>query len=48
MKYRAGHGETRCSVRSVDYCQRARAILEREGLDVSGPLPVATIGFSDV
>ncbi|TPI26240.1 lytic transglycosylase domain-containing protein [Mesorhizobium sp. B3-1-6] len=48
MKYRAGHGETRFSVRSVNYCQRARAILAREGLDVAGPLPVATIGFSDV
>ncbi|WP_245273718.1 transglycosylase SLT domain-containing protein [Mesorhizobium sp. WSM3224] len=48
MKYRAGHGETRFSIRSVDYCQRARAILAREGLDVTGPLPVATIGFSDV
>lgn len=48
MKYRAGHGETRFSVRSVNYCQRARAILAREGLEVTGPLPVATIGFSDV
>ncbi|WP_246680365.1 lytic transglycosylase domain-containing protein [Mesorhizobium sp. B2-8-9] len=48
MKYPAGHGETRFSVRSVDYCRRARAILAREGLDVAGPLPVATIGFSDV
>ncbi|RUU60842.1 lytic transglycosylase domain-containing protein [Mesorhizobium sp. M2C.T.Ca.TU.009.01.2.1] len=48
MKYRAGHGETRFSVRSVNYCQRARAILAREGLDIAGPLPVATIGFSDV
>ncbi|TPI15597.1 lytic transglycosylase domain-containing protein [Mesorhizobium sp. B4-1-1] len=48
MKYRAGHGETRFSVRSVNYCQRARAILAREGLDVAGPLPVATIGSSDV
>ncbi|PBB20489.1 lytic transglycosylase [Mesorhizobium sp. WSM4313] len=48
MKYRAGHGETRFSVRSVDYCRRARAILAREGLDAAGSLPVATIGFSDV
>ncbi|MBZ9845745.1 lytic transglycosylase domain-containing protein [Mesorhizobium sp. CA5] len=48
MKYRAGHGETRFSVRSVDYCRRARAILAREGLEAAGPLPVATIGFSDV
>lgn len=47
MKYRAGHGETRLSVRSVNYCRRAGAILVREGLDVTAPLPVATIGFSD-
>ncbi len=47
MKYRAGHGETRFSVRSVNYCQRARAILAREGFEVTGPLPVATVGFSD-
>nr|WP_245442384.1 transglycosylase SLT domain-containing protein [Mesorhizobium hawassense] len=47
MKYRAGHGETRFSVRSVNYCQRARSILAREGFNVAGPLPVATIGFSD-
>ncbi|MBZ9992136.1 lytic transglycosylase domain-containing protein [Mesorhizobium sp. BH1-1-5] len=47
MKYRAGHGETRFSVRSVNYCQRARAILAREGLEVAGPLPVATVGFFD-
>lgn len=46
MKYRAGHGGTRFSVRLVNYCQRARAILAREGLDVTGPLPVATIGLS--
>ncbi|TPM35021.1 transglycosylase SLT domain-containing protein [Mesorhizobium sp. B2-3-4] len=46
MKYRAGHSETRFSVLSVRYCQRARAILAREGLEVAGPLPVATFGYS--
>ena len=46
MKYRAGHNESRFSALSVRYCQRARAILAREGLEVTGPLPVATFGFS--
>lgn len=45
MKYRAGHGESRFSVRSVDYCRKARAILSREGYEVSGVLPKATFGF---
>lgn len=45
MKYRAGHGETRFSVRSVDYCHKARTILTREGYEVSGILPKATFGF---
>ena len=46
MKYRAGHGETRFSELSVRYCRHARAILAREGFAVTGPLPVATFGFS--
>ncbi|TGQ63841.1 MAG: lytic transglycosylase domain-containing protein [Mesorhizobium sp.] len=46
MKYRAGHNETRFSALSVRYCQRARTILARDGLEVTGPLPVATFGFS--
>ena len=46
MKYRAGHNESRFSALSVRYCERARAILTREGLPVTGPLPVATFGFS--
>ncbi|TPJ42895.1 transglycosylase SLT domain-containing protein [Mesorhizobium sp. B2-6-5] len=46
MKYRAGHNETRFSALSVRYCERARAILARDGLEVAGPLPVATFGFS--
>ena len=36
MKYRAGHGETRFSIRSVDYCKRAREILSGAGHKVSG------------
>jgi hypothetical protein len=46
MKYRAGHGETRFSVLSVRYCDRARQILQREGVEVTGTLPEATFGFS--
>jgi soluble lytic murein transglycosylase-like protein len=46
MKYRAGHGETRFSELSVRYCRHARAILARDGFAVTGPLPVATFGFS--
>jgi soluble lytic murein transglycosylase-like protein len=44
MKYRAGHGETRFSVRSVDYCARARDILAARGFTVRGALPVASFG----
>lgn len=46
MKYRAGHGETRFSHLSVNYCLRARAILAREGYVVSGTVPVATFGYA--
>ncbi|WP_425284711.1 lytic transglycosylase domain-containing protein [Mesorhizobium qingshengii] len=46
MKYRAGHNESRFSTLSVRYCQRARAILAREGFEVTGPLPLATFGSS--
>ncbi|TCD14591.1 lytic transglycosylase domain-containing protein [Oricola cellulosilytica] len=46
MKYRAGHRETRFSVRSVNYCKKARAILKREGFGVTGIVPKATFGFS--
>ena len=45
-KYRAGHAETRFSALSVRYCERVRAILRRQGETVTGPLPVATFGFS--
>jgi len=39
MKYRAGHGETRFSVRSVEYCLRVRAHLARRGYAVAGAVP---------
>ena len=44
MKYRAGHGETRYSQRSVDYCVRVRALLAERGFKVTGTVPVATFG----
>lgn len=44
MKYRAGHGETRFSVRSVDYCIRVRAHLAARGFPVTGTVPVPTFG----
>jgi soluble lytic murein transglycosylase-like protein len=46
MKYRAGHGETRFSQLSVDYCIRARARLAAKGYPLTGTVPVATFGFS--
>jgi hypothetical protein len=33
-------------VLSVRYCDRARQILRREGVEVAGRLPEATFGFS--
>lgn len=44
MKYRAGHGETRFSHRSVDYCIRVRKGLASRGFTVTGTVPVATFG----
>jgi hypothetical protein len=44
MKYRAGHGETRFSHRSVDYCIAVRGKLLARGFPVSGSVPVATFG----
>jgi hypothetical protein len=44
MKYRAGHGETRFSVRSVDYCIRVRAHLAARGFPVTGTVPPPTFG----
>jgi soluble lytic murein transglycosylase-like protein len=44
MKYRAGHGETRFSFRSVDYCTRVRAHLAAHGYPVTGIVPIPTFG----
>ncbi|MGI9481703.1 MAG: lytic transglycosylase domain-containing protein [Hyphomicrobiales bacterium] len=46
MKYRAGHGETRFSVRSVNYCRKVRRHLRMAGFPITGKLPKATFGFS--
>jgi soluble lytic murein transglycosylase-like protein len=44
MKYRAGHGETRYSHKSVAYCVRVRELLTAAGFKVTGEVPVATFG----
>lgn len=44
MKYRAGHGETRFSFLSVDYCLRVRQHLTANGVAVSGAVPQPTFG----
>lgn len=44
MKYRAGHGETRFSHKSVAYCVRVRQILAEQGYPLHGTVPVATFG----
>jgi soluble lytic murein transglycosylase-like protein len=44
MKYRAGHGETRFSYLSVDYCVRVRAHLAARGFPVTGTVPLPTFG----
>jgi hypothetical protein len=44
MKYRAGHGETRFSFRSVDYCVRVRAHLAARGFPVAGTVPAPNFG----
>jgi soluble lytic murein transglycosylase-like protein len=44
MKYRAGHGETRFSLRSVDYCTRVRNHLAARGVPVSGVVPQPNLG----
>ena len=44
MKYRAGHGETRFSHLSVEYCLRARSRLAAMGYRIVGSVPVATFG----
>lgn len=44
MKYRAGHGETRFSHKSVAYCRRVRSILAEQGYPLRGEVPVPTFG----
>src|SRR5262249_42385334 len=44
MKYRAGHGETRFSYLSVNYCVAVRGKLAARGFKVTGTVPVATFG----
>ena len=44
MKYRAGHGESRFSYLSVEYCIRVRAELAALGFPVTGSVPQATFG----
>lgn len=44
MKYRAGHGETRFSFLSVNYCVAVRSKLAARGFRVTGSVPVATFG----
>ncbi len=44
MKYRAGHGETRFSYLSVNYCVAVRGKLLARGFKVTGGVPVATFG----
>ena len=46
MKYRAGHGETRFSYLSVNYCVAVRGKLAARGFPISGSVPVATFGAS--
>jgi len=46
MKYRAGHGETRFSFLSVEYCARVRAHLAANGVPVTGAVPQPTFGRS--
>jgi soluble lytic murein transglycosylase-like protein len=44
MKYRAGHGETRFSTLSVNYCLAVRAKLASGGYPLTGTVPVASFG----
>lgn len=46
MKYRAGHGETRFSERSVAYCIGVRKRLVAVGYPVTGKVPKATFGLA--
>lgn len=44
MKYRAGHGETRFSYLSVNYCIAVRGKLTARGFAVTGDVPTPTFG----
>ncbi|MDB5608137.1 MAG: Lytic transglycosylase, catalytic [Bradyrhizobium sp.] len=44
MKYRAGHGESRFSFLSVNYCLAVRSKLAARGYQATGVVPVATFG----
>jgi soluble lytic murein transglycosylase-like protein len=46
MKYRAGHGESRFSEKSVSYCVQVRKKLRAMGYPVTGKVPKATFGFA--
>jgi soluble lytic murein transglycosylase-like protein len=46
MKYRAGHGESRFSEKSVSYCVQVRKRLRAMGYPVTGKVPKATFGFA--
>ena len=48
MKYRAGHGETRFSQKSVSYCVRVRKKLLAAGYPVTGKVPKPTFGFAEI
>ena len=45
MKYRAGHGEQRFSVRSVEYCKKVRKYMQGGGYQLTGTVPKPTFGF---
>jgi soluble lytic murein transglycosylase-like protein len=47
MKYRAGHGETRFSARSIDYCVRVRSYLAEVNYPLTGDVPSPSFGFID-
>jgi soluble lytic murein transglycosylase-like protein len=47
MKYRAGHNETRFSVKSVSYCVAVRRHMKAAGYRVTGKVPKAEFGFED-
>jgi soluble lytic murein transglycosylase-like protein len=48
MKYRAGHGETRFSEKSLTYCISVRKKLLAAGYPVTGKVPKATFGTARV